>query len=338
MINTYPFNDDIFWSGIVSAVNTFLTNKVEEQGTTILDREMTQRDIDFMNELKIKNMVFENEEHPDTFTIKNKQNNNHILFSNRPPTNGEMRGINIRTKLLEKNWFGMLKHRNLTLYEALDRIFRNDVRQNDVLTYFIGAVKYDYEAQKNIDPKYVDLIKDIAHSMVQYKKSNPEATDDEMIAHGKIYKPSNLTARIVGVFLFALGITLAFAPIPGLAQILGSWLSSVGAGISAGTLTLGAGLTAAVIGLGMFSADFFSFSNRDKAPKISVEHSPEHTTTDDLDGFQKQTEVLAQLNKANTKNIGSTTEPATEKKAANTAATINTPTVDEEESDIKFRL
>lgn len=78
----------------------------------------------------------------------------------------------------------------------------------------------------------------------------------EMEAWAKATKDGNKTsmaAKIFGFVLFTLGIILAFAPIPGVAQVVGGWLASVGIGVAAGTVTLGAGVTAAAVGLGVFA-------------------------------------------------------------------------------------
>lgn len=83
-----------------------------------------------------------------------------------------------------------------------------------------------------------------------------EARMARMETWAKATKEGNKTsmaAKIFGFLLFAAGIVLAFTPIPGVSQAVGTWLAAMGVGVATGTATLGAGLAAAAVGLGVFA-------------------------------------------------------------------------------------
>ncbi|MCC5015800.1 hypothetical protein [Legionella sp. 31fI33] len=96
-------------------------------------------------------------------------------------------------------------------------------------------------------------------ALVKAKPDNAQPAEpnrkEKMEAWAKATKEGNKTsmaAKIFGFLLFAAGIVLAFAPIPVVSQAVGGWLAGLGLGVATGTVTLGAGLTAAAVGLGVF--------------------------------------------------------------------------------------
>lgn len=97
-------------------------------------------------------------------------------------------------------------------------------------------------------------------ALVKAKPDNAQPAEqnrqEKMEAWAKATKEGNKTsmaAKVLGFLLFAAGIVLAFTPIPGVSQAVGTWLAGMGIGVATGTVTLGAGLTAATVGLGVFA-------------------------------------------------------------------------------------
>ncbi|KTC96415.1 hypothetical protein [Legionella feeleii] len=197
-----PLKDRDFWPILASAVSSFWAAKVEDQGSTILDRKVEEIDVAFMKGLQLKDMEFvlpaedeENEQVRAKFLIKRKGAEEGLAFSNRPPGRGEMRGALLRQRL------ELLKaeNENLTLYEALTNLCHENIKDSDLITYFTkGEAFYDHDAEAWLDPVYVNVTKELAHLLLQYKKAHPETTEEELIAYGKSKEVMEAAVRAAG--------------------------------------------------------------------------------------------------------------------------------------------
>ncbi|STX39337.1 hypothetical protein [Legionella feeleii] len=184
-----PFDDDMFWPILVGIAHQFLNTKIEEQGPTILDRPVEETDIQFMRGLQLKDMEFvlpaenANEQVSAKFTIKRKNSQAEgLAFSNRPGTRGEMRAERLRNSLEALKTI----NEDLTLYEALDRIYHDSIKDSDLMRYFFAAdIFYDRETTSMTAPHYTHAAANMGELIVQYLKDHPEAEDEEVITYGK---------------------------------------------------------------------------------------------------------------------------------------------------------
>ncbi|STX41062.1 Uncharacterised protein [Legionella donaldsonii] len=178
-----PFNDEQFFPMLAVISRQFFNNKLENQGDSILDRNVEEADIQFMQGLQLKDMEFvlpakneQDERVRAKFAIKRKDSDESLAFSNRPATRGEMRGARLRERL------EILKAENgdLTLYEAMERIYRDNFKDSDLMTYFLGSPSFE-----NVEASYKHATLKMGDLILQYLKEHPEAEDEELIAYGK---------------------------------------------------------------------------------------------------------------------------------------------------------
>jgi hypothetical protein len=122
------FDIDLF----IQIVFDISRSSLDDYANTMVENGWGPNDYQIMKNTNLSDISFEID-NTTTFKIKNKQTNDFIVFSNRTPTAGELRGINLRNNLLEKK---LTAPRDLTLYQALIDIIRN-IYNSDSFTYLL---------------------------------------------------------------------------------------------------------------------------------------------------------------------------------------------------------
>jgi hypothetical protein len=122
------FNIDLF----IQTVFEISGSSLDDYANIMVENGWEPNDYQIMKNTNLSDIRFEID-NANTFKIKNKQTNDFIVFSNRIPSAGELRGINLRNHLLEKM---LTAPRDLTLYQALIDIIRN-IDNSDCFTYLM---------------------------------------------------------------------------------------------------------------------------------------------------------------------------------------------------------
>jgi hypothetical protein len=107
---------------------------LDDYNKIMVDGGWQPNDYQIMQNTHLSDIQFEINDN-NIFKIKNKQTNDFVVFSNRIPSAGEMRGINLRNNLLKKM---LTSPKNITLYQALIDIIQ-DPANSDMFTYLLGT-------------------------------------------------------------------------------------------------------------------------------------------------------------------------------------------------------
>jgi hypothetical protein len=170
----------LFWPSLLGTVRTFVTTKVTDLGSTLLDREVTSDDVKIMKDIKLKDMEFvlpnEVNNENNLFIIKDKEGHS-ISFSNRSSTSNEMRGKLLRERLMQLRE----TDQDLTLLGAIENIFSN-IEQSDL---YKGLMTSLYTDGKPVHPRYQQAIAHVAKELVEHLRQNPNVSDDDLQLHGQ---------------------------------------------------------------------------------------------------------------------------------------------------------
>lgn len=161
------------WPSLIGTGRIFITTKITDLGSSLLDRDVTPDDVAAMQKIKLKDMEFivPEQSGKDIFIIKDKENS--IEFSNRASTRNEIRGSLLRERLSEL----AKTDGNLSLYDALEKTFLN-IEQSDL---FKGLMTSLYTEGKPVHPRYQKIIAEVFKSVVNDLRQNPNILDERLI-------------------------------------------------------------------------------------------------------------------------------------------------------------
>lgn len=128
--------------------------KVEDADSTLTDRTVSEAEVAFMKNLKLKDMAFGRAKPGITFKIFNRHNHKaSMLFSDRCPSNYEIRG-----DILKQGLNGLkTQNPDMSLYDACENLLTSP-ENSDILPYFLRSIQNPNQRGRNLD-KIRDITK-----------------------------------------------------------------------------------------------------------------------------------------------------------------------------------
>jgi hypothetical protein len=165
--------DNLFFTVTFAAAKQIAAARVENYGMTLCDRELTSTDLEFLRRTSLENIVFDNVTDTTLFQIKDKSTNTSMIFSNRRPTRGELRGEILREKLvaLQK------QNPNQSIYQAIDSVISSGKTSDIYTVYHVDPTFFtSYQLTETTADYYLfKMIRDLKSGRVS------DETDEETL-------------------------------------------------------------------------------------------------------------------------------------------------------------